>query len=145
MKIAKLLFPILAAGAFALAGCGTTVNSVENAQKSGQRNMVSDQRVITSPSLNRRVAIVGVNSAMTPGGLLKVQVELENHTRSLQRFLYRFEWFDANGMRITGAAQAWQTQRIMPRETIIITGIGPTPTATQWQLQLLDTNLPLTQ
>src|ERR1041385_8653917 len=98
MKISKLFFLLLAASALALTGC-TTVNTVENAQKEAPRNMVSDQRVVTDASLNRKVAIVGINTAMTPGGLLKVQVELENHTRSLQRFLYRFEWFDADGMQ----------------------------------------------
>src|ERR1039458_4702126 len=98
MKTSKLFFLLLAGGALALSGC-TTVNSVENADKQGQRQMVTDQRAITDASLDRKVSIVGVNQSMTPDGLLKVQVELQNRTRSLQRFNYRFEWFDANGDR----------------------------------------------
>ncbi len=31
----------------AVSGCKTSVNSVENAQKTGQRQMVSDQRAVT--------------------------------------------------------------------------------------------------
>jgi len=98
------------AGALLLAvsGCKTSVNSVENAQKSGQRQMVADQRAITDKSLANKVSIVGVNSAMTPGGFLKVQIELLNNTRSFQRFSYHFEWFDANGMQITTLAQSNQ-------------------------------------
>ena len=105
MKTSKNFFWALAASALALTGC-TTVNTVENAQKEGQRNMIADQRVITDASLSRKVAIVGVNSVMTPGGLLKVQVELENHTRSIQHFLYRFEWFDVNGMQVNNIISA---------------------------------------
>ncbi len=94
------------AGLFAvtlmLAGCHNPVNSVENAQKEGQRNMVSDQRVVTDMGLSKSVSVVGVNTAMTPGGLLKVQVELLNRTKSFHRFSYRFEWFDLNGMQISG-------------------------------------------
>jgi len=41
---------------------------------------------------------------MTPGGFLKVQIELLNNTRSPQRFSYHFEWFDADGMQITTLA-----------------------------------------
>src|ERR1035438_9127338 len=96
------IFPAIA-GALLLAvsGCKTSVNSVENAQKTGQRQMVSDQRAVTDSGLGKKISIVGVNSAMTPGGFLKVQIELLNTTRSFQRFSYHFEWFDANGMQLT--------------------------------------------
>ena len=138
MKTTKILFPVLAASVFMLAGCGTTVNSVENAQKEGQRNMVSDQRVITSPSLNRRVNIVGVNSAMTPGGLLKVQVELENHTRSIQRFLYRFEWFDANGMQVNNILSASVPEQIEGKESKFIYSIAPTPACRDFRVKFIE-------
>src|SRR5437763_1357881 len=82
-----------------LSGC-TTVNTVENANKEGVRNMVTDQRAVTDAGLNRKVSIIGVNTTLLPSGLLKVQVELENRTRSMQHFIYRFEWFDANGMQV---------------------------------------------
>ena len=106
----RMLLPLAGIGLLVLAGC-TTVNSVENADKQGQRQMVTDQRAITDASLGRKVSIVGVNQSMTPGGLLKVQVELQNRTRSLQRFNYRFEWFDANGMQVTTVASALQIGR----------------------------------
>src|SRR5271154_1603438 len=101
----KFFLPLAAvgftAGGLAVSGCKTSVNSVENAQKTGQRQMVSDQRAITDGSLKKKVSIVGVNQSMTPGGFLQVQVELLNTTRSLARFSYHFEWFDASGMQIT--------------------------------------------
>jgi uncharacterized protein YcfL len=137
MKTSKLLFLILAGSAVTLTGC-TTVNSVENADKAGQRNMISDQRVITDASLNHKVAIVGVNSAMTPGGLLKVQVELENHTRSLQRFLYRFEWFDANGMQINNILYASIPEQIEGKESKFIYSIAPTPGCRDFRVKFIE-------
>jgi uncharacterized protein YcfL len=101
----RIFLPLIGIGLLALSGC-TTVNTVENADKQGQRQMVTDQRAITDASLGRKVSIVGVNQSMTPGGLLKVQVELQNRTRSLQRFSYNFEWFDANGMQINNITSA---------------------------------------
>lgn len=142
MKTKKLLFIFalgLAACVAGLTGC-TTVNTVENAQKEGQRNMISDQRVVSDASLNRKVAIVGVNSAMTPGGLLKVQVELENHTRSPQRFLYRFEWFDANGMQVNNILSASVPEQIEGKESKFIYSIAPTPACRDFRVKFIEAN-----
>ena len=139
MKTTKLFSLLLAGGTLVLAGC-TTVNTVENAQKDGQRSMISDQRVISDASLNRKVAIVGVNSAMTPGGLLKVQVELENHTRSLQRFLYRFEWFDANGMQVNNILSASVPEQIEGKESKMIYSIAPTPGCRDFRVKFIEAN-----
>jgi uncharacterized protein YcfL len=133
----RTLLLAVAASTLALAGC-TTVNSVENAQKEGQRNMISDQRVITDGSLARKVAIVGVNSAMTPGGLLKVQVELENHTHSVQRFLYHFEWFDANGMQVNNIISAAVPEQIEGKESKFIFSIAPNPNCKDFRVKFIE-------
>ena len=137
MKVARYYFLALAAATFALAGC-TTVNTVENAQKEGQRTMITDQRVITDASLNRKVAIVGLNSATTPGGLLKLQVEVENHTRSLQRFLYRVEWFDASGMQVNNVMSAAIPEQIEGKESKFISSIAPHPGCRDFRIKFIE-------
>ncbi len=139
MKNMKYLV-VCAAGALALAvtGCGTTVNSVENAQKEGQRNMVADQRVITDSGLGRHVSIVGVNTAMTPGGLLSVQVELENRSRSQHHFTYQFEWFDANGMQVASIISATTPAQIEGKEDKFVSSIAPNPACKDFRLKLID-------
>jgi len=139
MKTSKVILPFFAVGILMLVGC-TTVNTVENAHKSGQRAMVSDQRVITDASLNRKVAIVGVNAAMTPGGLLKAQVELENRTRSLQRFLYRFEWFDANGMQVNNIISASVPEQIEGKESKFIYSVAPNPNCRDFRVKFIEAN-----
>ncbi len=142
MKTPKLLSIFgfsFAAGLLVLTGC-TTVNTVGNAQMEGQRTMISDQRVISDASLNRKVAIVGVNSTMTSGGLLKVQVELENHTRSLQRFLYKFEWFDANGMQVNNILSASVPEQIEGKESKFIYSIAPTPGCRDFRVKFIEAN-----
>jgi uncharacterized protein YcfL len=138
MKTAKLLSLALAGCALALTGCTTSVNSVENAQKEGQRNMIADQRVIFDASLNRKVAIVGVNTVTTPGGLLKVQVEVENHTRSLQSFLYRFEWFDTNGMQVNNVLSAAIPEQIEGKESKFIFGIAPNANCRDFRVKFIE-------
>lgn len=126
-------------GMAGLTGC-TTVNSVENAQKTGQREMVADQRAITDGSLNKKVSIVGVNTAMTPGGLLKVQVELLNRTRSLKHFNYRFEWFDANGMQVSNVASALLPDQIEGQESKFIYGVAPSPNCQDFRVKFIESN-----
>jgi uncharacterized protein YcfL len=133
----RMLLPLAGIGLLALAGC-TTVNSVENADKQGQRQMVTDQRAITDTSLDRKVSIVGVNQSMTPGGLLKVQVELQNRTRSLQRFNYRFEWFDANGMQVTTVASALLPDQIDGKESKFIFGVAPNPNCKDFRVKFIE-------
>lgn len=133
----RMLLPLAGIGLLALSGC-TTVNTVENAQKEGQRQMVTDQRAITDASLDRKVSIVGVNQSMTPGGLLKVQVELQNRTRSLQRFNYRFEWFDANGMQVTTVASALLPDQIEGKESKFIFGVAPNPNCKDFRVKFIE-------
>jgi uncharacterized protein YcfL len=133
----RILLLLAGIGLLALTGC-TTVNSVENADKQGQRQMVTDQRAITDASLDRKVSIVGVNQSMTPGGLLKVQVELQNRTRSLQRFNYRFEWFDANGMQVTTVASALLPDQIEGKESKFIFGVAPNPNCKDFRVKFIE-------
>ena len=121
----------------AVAGCHSTVNSVENAQKQGQRYMVADQRVVTDSGLDRSVSVVGVNTAMTPGGLLKVQVELQNRTWSPQRFNYRFEWFDVNGMQINNVVSALVPAQIEGGESKFISSVAPNMDCKDFRLKLI--------
>jgi uncharacterized protein YcfL len=137
MKINFLPQLFFAAGLVIVSGC-TTVNSVENADKSGQRNMVADSRAITDSSLNRKVSIVGVNTSETSGGLLKVQVELLNRTRSTQRFIYHFEWFDAGGMQVNNVLSASIPDQIEGGEDKFISGIAPNPSCKDFRVKFIE-------
>jgi len=139
MNMPRSLFAMLATGTLLLAGC-TTVNTVENTEKVGQRQLVSDQRVISDASLNRKVSIVGVNTATTEGGLLRVQVELENRTHSLQRFLYKFEWFDANGMQVNNIISASVPEQIEGKESKMINSIAPNPSCRDFRVKFIEPN-----
>jgi len=134
----KITLLALCAVALTMAGCHNPINSVENAQKSGQRTMIADQRVVNDSGLGKSVSVVGINTAMTPGGVLKVQVELLNRTRSLHRFNYRFEWFDANGMQLNNVMSAVMADQIEGGESKFISAIAPTPNCKDFRLKLLE-------
>lgn len=134
----KNIFPLVAA-VIGLAGAGcNTVNTTETAQPSYQRNMVAEKRVITDSSLARKVQVLGVNATEGPGGFLKVQAELQNSTRSLHRFSYKWEWFDQSGNLLEGPTSVAITRQIEGKESMFISGIAPNPAAKDFRLKLYE-------
>jgi uncharacterized protein YcfL len=134
----RIFLPIAGMALLALCGCRTSVNTIENAQKEGQRQMISDSRVITDGSLAKKVSFVGISQTMTPGGLLKIQIELLNRKRSLQRFSYQFEWFDANGMLINNVASPTVPDQIEGGESKFISSVAPTPACRDFRVKFLE-------
>ena len=134
----RIVLPLAGVILLALCGCRTSVNTIENAQKEGQRQMVSDQRVITDASLARKVSFVGVNQAMTPGGLLRVQIELLNRKHSLQRFSYQFQWFDANGMQINNIVSPTVPDQIEGGESKFISSVAPTSACKDFRVKFIE-------
>jgi len=125
----------LVAGVSCLCGCGTPMNSVERADPVGQRQMIDDKRVLTDASLDLRAQIVGVNQAMTAGGLLKVQVEVVNGKRHAKRFSYSFEWFDQNGMLVSTTPLT--PVQIEGKESKFLSAVAPTPACQDFRVKLI--------
>ncbi len=139
MKLSNYGFLALGALVLAATGC-STMNTVENVPVQGQRNIIADRRVITDPDLARSVAIIAVNTTPGAGGLLRAQVEVANHMQSVQRFLYKFEWFDANGMQVNNIISANLTEQLEGGESKFISSIAPTPDCKDFRLKLLSAN-----
>jgi uncharacterized protein YcfL len=122
-----------------LSGCRTSMNTVERAEPTAQSQLVADKRVLTDASLNRKARIRQVKEAMTPGGVLRVQVELENVTGSMQRFNYHFEWLDEAGMQVnTPATAAWIPVQVEGKESRFISAVAPTAGCKDFRLKLIE-------
>src|SRR5690606_39392999 len=100
-----------------LAGCGTTVNTVERAQSEASPSYVADKRVITDRTLAGMFRVVSVNQATVSGNLLKVQATIENLKNSTKTLNYKFEWVDADGMAVDSPNETWKQIRVQGRET----------------------------
>jgi len=140
MNTRLLLSLCLGVASLLVAGCQTTVNTSERAEPAGQRDLVAEKRVITDASLSRKVNIAAVNQAVGAGGLLTIQVELVNTTRSLQSFSYKFEWFDDKGMMVGGPATVFVPKQVEGKESIFVSGTAPHERARDFRLKLIETN-----
>jgi uncharacterized protein YcfL len=125
----------LVAGAFSLAGCKSTVNTVEPAQPTNLPRMVDDKRVLTDKSLGKAVRIVGLNDAIGSDGMRKLQVTVFNSTSSAARFNYKVEWFDAQGMLIGSPQAAPQYREILGGETLSLIATSPKTGVSDFRIQ----------
>ena len=116
----------------------TTVNTVEREEPVGTKQVVTDKRVITDATLNKKVSIVGLNEAVTPGGFLQLQIEILNRKNSMQEFTYKIEWFDENGMRVDTPASVWVPRQIEGQETLSITATAPKQTARDFRVKFME-------
>ncbi len=122
-----------------LSGCGSTaVNSVEPAQSSAQRAMLSDKCVFNDRSLAKAVRVLGINTATDQGGFLKIQIEVQNTTRSRKLFTYRIEWFDEHGILISLPTTVATPRSLEGRDLADITATAPTAKAKDFRIQFLE-------
>lgn len=116
----------------------STVNTVERETPTGTRQPITDKRIITDSTLNRKVSIVGLNEGITNGGFLQIQIEVLNLRNSMQEFSYNIEWFDMNGMLISSPSIVWISKQIEGRETLTLTAVAPTTTAKDFRIKFIE-------
>lgn len=86
------------------------------------------------------IFIESANTLRTESGITKVQVVLINTGGRERAFNYIFEWTDKDGFAVKSATATMRTVRLMPKETISITGVSPKTTAEGYTLKLVKTN-----
>lgn len=124
----------------AFVGCtGVSVNTVENAHKSAAMRIVADTRIDTDPHLADDFGVVRLNTAETPAGFMRVQVEMENFTRDRMTVNGCLEWYDDQAMFVGTAGGGWQQYRFEPRESRSYVFVAPARNVRDFRFKLQET------
>jgi uncharacterized protein YcfL len=122
----------------ATGGC-EMVNTAERSEPIAQSDPVALRKVEPDASLRAQVQIISANQGIVSGNLLKVQVVVRNNIALRKTFNYKWEWYDINGMMVdTPTTRVWQVARLQPKESIVLTGIGPNPNVVDFRLKLVE-------
>jgi uncharacterized protein YcfL len=130
-------------------GCQSTVNTVENKNKTMKVEEVDTSRISTDSFLRRRLQFTRVNKVEKADGLLMVQVSAKN-TRSgffdqlstwfmgdyPYQIEYRFSWFNKDGMEVQTATNTWIPKSIIPGDTVHFKAVAPNPSCKDFQLSI---------
>lgn len=128
----------LAATMMASQGCAPKTNI--STTKSGPSASAIPLNSRLRDELGRiNLSLVESRITRTPGGVLKAEVELTNNTTSIQRALYRFEWFDQNGSIIQSMQSQQMPFAVDPGAVYTLRSVAPSEAATDFRLQVLRT------
>ena len=136
----SLMMIAIALGAFALLGGFNLTNTVRpNRAADGAIAGVSQ----SAPNwwLQSKANVVDARESVVNSDTKKVQVSIFSSQTQQQRFSYKFEWFDKDGMKV-GGMDSWESVMILPQQTIVVGATAPSPKVSDWILQISDTNYP---
>ena len=123
MKIYGILTAVLV---MALVG-GCLSSAPTTVEKQGAEYKV----IANSLLLNNHIRVVERSTRLV-NGLLEAQVRGQNVKGKDVQFEYRFVWLDADGVRIDTELTTWKPLALRAKEVALMTGIAPTPEATDF-------------
>ena len=92
----------------------------------------ADYKVIAnSLLLNNHIRVVERSTRLV-NGLLEAQVRGQNVKDKDVQFEYRFVWLDKDGVRLDTEMTTWKPLALHAKEVALMTGIAPTPEATDF-------------
>lgn len=114
--------------ALALAGCTSATSGISI--ESSNQNVV-----IGNVSLAR---LVDIEKAMTGevNGLMKAAVPISSKAHSDLKLQYRFYWYDAQGLEVSGSDSPWRQFVLHGQDTVTLQGIARRPEAKQYRIYI---------
>ncbi len=122
-RILSVLAVLLAAGL--MGGCASSAST--NVEKRGGEYSVTANSLL----LNNHIRVLERSTRLT-NGLLEAQVRGQNIKGRDIQFEYRFIWLDKDGIRIDTDMTTWKPLPLHAKEIALMTGIAPTPEATDF-------------
>lgn len=134
-------------------GCQSTVNTVENADKTMTPNTINDTRFVTDGFLKDRLALKKIDVSSTADGFMRVQLEAVNIRTggfaqvwsgltgdNPYKIRYKFSWFTRDGMAVNTLLSDWQDATVIPGETIFLQSVAPSKDCRDFKISLKEAN-----
>ena len=141
----KLFISFLFAGLLILmAGCvkeTPSVNTIANADVSANIKRVVDRRVETDQILAQRLFLTEIRESQTNDGYKRIQVFLKNYSGSTYKVMYRFNWYDENGVEVENPDnEMWVRKMVVTGDDLTLTSIAPSKKCKDFKLRLKAVN-----
>ena len=135
----SILFSVMAL--ICASGCAShapSVNTLSNAEQSGQPTRIADQRVVTDNMLANVLWVTEVRESKTNDGFKRIQIFLKNLSTAPFTFSYRFNWYDENGVEVEAADdELWKKVHAVPGDDVTITSVAPQPNCADFKARIV--------
>ncbi|KLV04763.1 YcfL protein: an outer membrane lipoprotein that is part of a salvage cluster [Photobacterium aquae] len=121
-------FLLVLAVVMGLVGCSATTSgiSIESSNQSV---------VIGNPDLARRLTIEQA-AVSSVNGLLKASVPVSSSTDSDLKLQYRFYWYDAQGLEVSGSDSPWRQVVLHGKDRMTLQAVARQSKATQYRIYI---------
>ena len=116
-----------------LAGCENS--NTYKSERSARPNQLEFESRVSNPFLAGKVDVTSAYAAESDG-LLRVQANIRNQTNGNARFMYRWTWFDGQGMKVTANSDFWTRREVNGGGEIEIVGMAPKSACRDWRLEI---------
>lgn len=139
MKLRFLLPALAVSFAAAFSACRTTVNTVQSANPRARITPEQMKHIKTDSSLEDAATPVSlITGKAADGESLKVQLEVQNTTRTTAYLNYRVDWKDAQGLALSGYTATTHQLAIEGGEIKAIAVTAPSPRAVDFQFTFIE-------
>ena len=137
MKILSVVITVLAMTGL-MSGChSNTVNTVSNAGVTAEITRINDLRVNTDSRLAKNLILTELRESKTNDGYKRVQAFLKNGTKSAFVFVYRFDWYDNQGVEVDNPDRnGWEREIIVAGDDVTLTSVAPQKNCGDFKLHL---------
>ena len=120
-----------------ISGCNNSVNTVSNAGVEAKITRINDMRVETDRELARNLILTELRSSTTNDGFMRVQAFFKNKTRSTLKFVYRFNWYDNQGVEVENPDnENWVRKVVIAGDDAVLTSVAPKRVCKDFKLRL---------
>ena len=114
-----------------------SVNTISNANTSAQIKYVADKRVETDPYLSQQLGLTEIRESTTNDGYKRIQVFLKNFSGNTYVIMYRFNWYDANGVEVENPDnEMWKRKIIAAGDDVALTSVAPGKSCGDFKLRM---------
>ena len=138
MKRQLLLLTIAISILLAL-GCSSATNTVFKADPDAVPDVQEHNKIVKNKSLDKHVYVDNVY-VTDSDGLLSIQVNIRNKKKSDFNIMYRFDWFDKQGMEVYDPANPWTRTTIYGGQFVSLRAVATSPEVVDWRLSLKETD-----
>ena len=141
----KLFYSLVCAGCLAaFTGCAEpeqvyvpSVNTVSNVESTANIKRVVDRRVDTDQYLSQVLYLAEVRESQTNDGYKRIQIFLKNYSGSTYSIMYRFNWYDENGVEVENPDNdLWVRKSVVTGDDVTLTSIAPRKDCKDFKLRM---------
>lgn len=115
-----------------LTACSTTTSGI-SIESSNQSVVIGNTNLANRLSIEK-AQVTNVN------GLLKAAVPVSSKIDSDLKLQYRFYWYDAQGLEVSGSDSPWRQFIIHGKDTMTLQAVARKPEATQYRIYIRKAN-----